>query len=133
MQILISVILVIILVGFIIYKIDGRFGKKEFLILTSLIIVIALVFTIYEKNQKNTLPNKFKTEYKKQNGIEILKLSSELLNNKYVSSKKHFVYKFTYIIKKGEKEYLCVADNVRINKLEDEYIFEKWTEDCTEK
>jgi CTP:phosphocholine cytidylyltransferase-like protein len=133
MQILISVILIILLVGFVIYKIDGRFGKKEFLILTSIIIVIGLVFTMYQKNQENSLPNRFKTEYKKQNGIEILKLSSELLNNKYVSSKKHFVYKFTYIINKDEKEYLCVADNVRINKLEDEYIFEKWTEDCTEK
>lgn len=133
MQILISIILIIILIGFIIYKIDKRFRKKEVIILTSIIVVIILVFTLYQKNQEDFLPNKFKEKYKDQTGIEILKLSNELLNNKYVSSKKHFVYKFTYIIKKDDKEYLCIANDVKINKIEDEYVFEKWQEECSEK
>ena len=133
MQILITIILIIILIGYIIYKMDKKFEKKEAMILTSVIVVIILVFTLYQKNQNNFLPNKFKEEYKKEHNIEILKLSSELLNNKNVSSKKHFIYKFTYIINKNDKEYLCVANNVEINKIEDAYIFKKWSEECKEK
>lgn len=133
MQILISIILIIILIGYIIYKIDKKFEKKEAVILTAVIIVVILVFSMYQKNQTNFLPNQFKTEYKKEKNMEILKLSSELLNNKDVSSKKHFIYKFTYIINKSDKEYLCIANNVEINKIEDEYIFGKWKEECKEK
>lgn len=133
MQILLIAILFVILIGFIIYKIDKKFGKKEAFILSAILVTIALAFIFYEENQKDFLPNKFKEEYKKQNGTEILKLSTELLNNKNLSSKKHFIYKFTYIIVKDKKEYLCIANDVKINKIEDEYVFEKWEESCTEK
>lgn len=133
MQILISIVLIIILIGYIVYKLDKKFEKREAIILTTVIIVIILVFTLYQKNQNDFLPNKFKTNYKEVNNIEILKISSELLNNKDVSSTKHFIYKFTYLINKNNKEYLCIANNVKINKIEDEYIFEKWEEECKEK
>ncbi|WP_419764214.1 MAG: hypothetical protein ACNI28_10575 [Arcobacter sp.] len=133
MQILISIILIIILIGYIIYKIDKKFEKKEILILGAVVIVVILVFTLYQKNQKDFLPNQFKEKYKKEKGLDILKLSSELLNNKNVSSKKRFVYKFTYIINKNNKEYLCTTNNVEINKIEDTYVFGKWEEECKEK
>ncbi len=132
MQIFIAIILIIILIASIIYKLNNKFEKKELLILISIIVVVILVFTMYEKNQKNFLPNVFKEKYKKETNIDILKLSSELLNNKVVSSKNHFIYKFTYIIRKNNKEYLCVANNVNINKIQDEYIFDKWIEECKE-
>ncbi|PLY09260.1 MAG: hypothetical protein C0626_09685 [Arcobacter sp.] len=133
MQILISIILIIILIGYIVYKIDKKFEKKEAIILTAVVVVVILVFTLYQKNQKDFLPNQFKEIYKKEKNIDILKLSSELLNNKNVSSKKHFIYKFTYIINKNNKEYLCVANSVEINKIEDTYVFGKWEEECKEK
>jgi len=133
MQILISIILIIILIGYIVYKIDKKFEKKEAIILTAVVVVVILVFTLYQKNQKDFLPNQFKENYKKEKNIDILKLSSELLNNKNVSSKKHFIYKFTYIINKNNKEYLCVANSVEINKIEDTYVFGKWEEECKEK
>ncbi len=132
MQIFLGIILVIILIGIIIYKLDNKFEKREIIILSSIIIIVILVFTMYQKNQENFFPNAFKEKYKQENNIEILKLSSELLNNKVVSSKDHYIYKFTYIIKKNGKEYLCVANNVNINKIQDEYIFDKWTEECKE-
>jgi uncharacterized membrane protein len=132
MQIFIAVVLIIIVIGYIIFKLNDKFEKKEIIILTSIIIVIALVFTMYQKNQENFFPNSFKKKYKEENNIDILKLSSELLNNKVVSSKDHYIYKFTYIIKKNGKEYLCVANNVNINKIQDEYIFDKWKEECKE-
>ncbi len=133
MQILIAALVIIVLIAFVIYKIDNKFEKKEAIILVTVIIVSILVFTMYEKNQNQFLPNAFKELYKKQTNLEIQKIASELLNNKYVSSTKHFVYKFTYIINKNNKEYLCVANNVTINKIEDEFVFEKWTEECREK
>jgi len=132
MQILISIILIIILIGYIVYKIDKKFEKKEIIILVAVVIVVILAFTFYQKNQKEFLPNQFKEKYKKEKGLEILKLSSELLNNKNVSSKKHFIYKFTYIINKNNKEYLCVTSDVEINKIEDTYVFGKWEEECKE-
>ncbi|RXJ81865.1 hypothetical protein [Arcobacter sp. F2176] len=132
MQIFLGIILVIILIGIIIYKLNNKFEKKEIILLSSIVIVVILVFTMYQKNQENFFPNTFKEKYKQENNIEILKLSSELLNNKVVSSKDHYIYKFTYIIKKNGKEYLCVANNVNINKIQDEYIFDKWTEECKE-
>lgn len=133
MQILISIIIIIILIGYIIYKIDKKFEKRDGFILTAVIIIVIAIFVMYQKNQKDFLPNQFKEEYKKEKNAEILKLSSELLNNKDVASKKHFIYRFTYIINKNDKEYLCVVNNVEINKIEDEYIFGKWTEECKEK
>lgn len=133
MQILIAALFIIVLIGFVIYKIDGKFEKKEAGILVTVIIVSVLVFTMYEKNQNQVLPNKFKELYKQQTNLEIQKIASERLNNKNVSSSKHFIYKFTYIINKNNKEYLCIANNVTINKIEDEFVFEKWTEECKEK
>ena len=132
MQIFLGIILVIILIGIIIYKLNNKFEKKEIILLSSIVIVVILVFTMYQKNQENFFPNAFKEKYKQEKNIEILKLSSELLNNKVVSSKNHYIYKFTYIIKNNGKEYLCVANNVNINKIQDEYIFDKWTEECKE-
>ena len=133
MQIIIVALLTLAFIAFIIFKINGQFAKKEAIILGSVVIVTILVFTMYQKNQSDFLPNAFKKEYKKINNIEIQKLSSELLNNKNISSKKNFVYKFTYIIQKEGKEFLCTASNVQINKIEDEYVFSKWNEQCTQK
>ncbi len=133
MQILITIILIIILMGYIVYKLDKKFEKREAIILAAVVVVTILAFVLYQKNQNDFLPNKFKAEYAKQNSAEILKLSSELLNNKDVSSTKHFIYKFTYIINKNDKEYLCITNNVEINKIEDEYVFGKWNEECKEK
>ena len=133
MQIIIVALLTLAFIAFIIFKINGQFAKKEAIILGSVVIVTILVFTMYQKNQSDFLPNAFKKEYKKINNIEIQKLSSELLNNKNISSKKNYVYKFTYIIQKEGKEFLCTASNVQINKIEDEYVFSKWNEQCTQK
>jgi len=130
MQIFIVTLLIICITTFIIYKINGKFEKKEAILLVAVVIVTLLAVTMYLKNKSDYIPNTFKTEYIKQKKIEILKLSSELLNNKNISSKEHFEYKFTYIIKKDNKEYLCVANNVFINKIEDEFVFDKWTEEC---
>ena len=133
MQIIVPTLLMLCFIAFIIYKVNDKFEKKEAIILLAVIIVTVVVVTMYQKNRTEFLPNSFKTEYKKQKNIEILKLSNERLNNKNVSSKKHFEYKFTYIIKKENKEYLCIADNVNINKIEDQFVFDKWTEKCSEK
>ena len=58
------------------------------------------------------------------------------MNNKVVSSKTKFVYEFTYLVTKDNKEFLCTANNVEINKIEDNYIFKNFSdlkEECVEK
>ena len=91
---------------------------------------------MYEKKKENYFPNLFTQTYLKRNNIAIEKLSYELLNNKYISSKTQFIYKFTYIIQKEGKEFLCTAPKVEINKIGDEFIFTNFAnlqEECVEK
>lgn len=74
-----------------------------------LLILIATVafYLIYEKKQENYFPNLFQEKYLKDKNIAIEKLSYELLNNKNISSKTQFIYKFVYIIKKrGQRVFM---------------------------
>ena len=91
--------------------------------------VIALndLFFALTKNKQ------FKEKYEKEKSVTIKSLAAELLNNKVVSSSDKFVYKFTYIISKGNEEFLCIATNVEINKIENNYIFKNFAnlqEEC---
>lgn len=136
MQIFIVILLMLGLLAFIIYKINSEFGKKEILLFIGSIVVAILAYTMYERNDSQALPNAFKTKYKSTYNVEILKLQSELLNNKNISSKTKFIYKFTYIINKENKEYLCVLNNVVIKKIENALVFEDFynlKESCQEK
>jgi hypothetical protein len=91
---------------------------------------------LYEKNQENFFPNLFKEKYEKEKNTIIEGLKAELLNNKVVSSKDKFIYKFTYIIKKDNQEFLCTTSNVEIDKIEDNFIFKNFSdlkEECFKK
>ena len=136
MQIIIGIAIFIIVVTLILYKVNNQFEKKEFIILIVIIIISSIAYTLYENKQDEIFPKMFKEKYEKDNNITIKGLSSELLNNKMVSSKTKFVYKFTYIINKDDKEFLCTVSNVEINKIEDSYIFKNFKdlkEECTQR
>ncbi len=136
MQIIIFALILIALVAYIIFKVNNKFETKEIIILLSLIIIsiAALLYSLQENETK--VPNIFKERYQANKNIEILKLSYERLNNKNVSSKNLFIYNFDYIINKDGQEYICNIKNIKIKKIEDEYIFEnfdKLNEKCTTK
>ncbi len=136
MQILLAFLALIILVVYIIFKVNKKFEKKEFVILLLILIAIVAFYLIYEKKQENYFPNLFQEKYLKDKNIAIEKLSYELLNNKNISSKTQFIYKFVYIIKKEDKEFLCTAPKVEINKIGDEFVFTTFAnlhEECIEK
>lgn len=133
MQIFLVSVVILVTLALIIYKINNKFEKKEQKIYLVILSLIVLIFISYNSNQDDILPELFKKEYSSKNKTEILKLSSELLNNKLISSKNKYIYKFTYIIKKDNKEYICTANNVNIVKLDDEFIISKYTEECKEK
>ena len=133
MQIFLVSAVILVSLALIIFKINNKFEKKEQKIYLAILSLIVLIFISYNYNQDDILPELFKKEYSSKNKTEILKLSSELLNNKLVSSKNKYVYKFTYIIKKDNKEYICTANNVNIVKLDDEFIISKYEEECKEK
>lgn len=128
MQIMIVALLAIAIVAFIIYKINNKFETKEFIILFSVIIVSSLATVMLLRNAEEKVPQLFKQKYEKENQVKILKLSHERLNNKTLSSKTNFIYDFDYIIKKDDKEFVCTSKNVKIKKIEDEYIFENFNE-----
>ncbi len=130
MQILLISVLILIVLALVIYKINNKFGKKEQLIYVGLLSLLFILYIVFESTKEKALPILFKEQYLKKNNIEILKLSSKLLNNKVLSSSKHFIYEFTYIIKKDEKEYICIAPKVDIKKIQDEFIIKQYKENC---
>ena len=136
MQIIIGIAIFIIIATLILYKVNNRFEKKEFLILLAIIVISTIGYTMYENNQKNFFPKMFKEKYEKEKNVVIEGLESELLNNKVVSSKDKFIYKFTYLIKKENKEFLCTTNEVEINRIQDNFVFKNFSdlkEECLEK
>ena len=136
MQIIIATAILIILITLILYKVNNRFEKKEFLILLAIIVISTIGYTMYENNQKNFFPKMFKEKYEKEKNVVIEGLESELLNNKVVSSKDKFIYKFTYLVKKENKEFLCTTNEVEINRIQDNFVFKNFSdlkEECLEK
>ena len=119
-----------------IIKINKKFEKKELLILLFIVVVSIAGTILYEKNQEDFFPNMFKEKYEKEKNVLIEGLKAELLNNKVVSSNDKFIYKFTYLIKKENKEFLCTTTNVEINKIQDNFVFKNFSdlkEECYEK
>ncbi len=136
MQIIIGIAFFIIILTVILYKVNNRFEKKEFLILLAIIVISTIGYTMYENNQKNFFPKMFKEKYEKEKNVVIEGLESELLNNKVVSSKDKFIYKFTYLVKKENKEFLCTTNEVEINRIQDNFVFKNFSdlkEECLEK
>ena len=136
MQVIIIISILLIVATVIIYKINDKFEKKEFVILLVTIFLATIGFLFYENSKENYLPNLFSQKYQKENNTKIMSLNYELLNNKVVSSKDEFVYKFTYTILKDNIEFLCTLDNVKINKIKNEYIFINFSqlkEECLKK
>lgn len=136
MQVIIIISILLIVGTVIIYKINDKFEKREFIILLGTIFLATIGFLFYENSKENYLPNLFSQKYEKENNTKIKSLNYELLNNKVVSSKDKFIYKFTYTILKENSEFLCTLDNVEINKIKDEYVFVNFSqlkEECLEK
>jgi hypothetical protein len=136
MQIMLGFIALFALVVYIIYKVNKKFEKKEFVILSAVVAIVIVLYVMYEKKQETFFPNLFQEKYLNDKNIAIEKLSYELLNNKNISSRTQFIYKFVYIIQKEGKEYVCTAPKVEINKVGDEFIFTNFSnleEECVEK
>ena len=133
MQIIIAIAVLIVAITLILYKVNNQFEKKEFIILLLIIVITGFTYGLYEKNQNDFFPNMFKEKYEKEKNITIKSLTAELVNNKVVSSKDTFIYKFTYIISKEKKDFLCTSMNVEINKIENNFIFKDFAnlqEEC---
>ena len=136
MQIIIAIAVLIIVLTLVLYKMNKRFEKKELLILLFIVVVSIFGTVLYEKKQEEFFPNMFKEKYEKEKNVIIESLKAELLNNKVVSSKDKFIYKFTYLIKKENKEFLCTTTNIEINKIQDNFVFRNFSdlkEECYEK
>ena len=136
MQIIITISLLLVIATVIIYKVNDKFEKREFIILLATIFLLTIAFLYYENKQDNYLPNMFIKKYEQEYKTTIKSLDYELLNNKVVSSKDKFVYKFIYTVLKEENEFLCTLSNVEINKIKNEYIFVNFNslkEECFKK
>jgi hypothetical protein len=128
------VIIILLVIG--IYKINNRFQKKELFIFLGIITIIVISTLYFIDQNENKVPQLFKTKYEKENNVKIEKLSFERVNNKTLSSDTNFIYNFDFISLKDGSEYICNIKNVKIKKIEDEFIFEnfeKLNKDCKKK
>lgn len=132
MQYILGFIILLALVVFVLYKINDRFEKKEFTILMVIILVTVVGYNFYDHKKEEFFPKLFKEHYLQTHQIEIDKLSYTLQNNQQLSAKDKFIYNFSYLIHKENKSYLCEANGVTINKIEDTYVFDKYEENCKE-
>ncbi len=136
MQFVLVILIAIVLVAFLIYKMNNKFETKEIAILVLVIIVTIAVANFTIKNQEEKVPNLFVTKYESEKNSQIEKFTFERLNNKTVSSNTEFIYNFDYIVKKDGKEFVCSAKGVKIKKIQDEYVFENFdtlNEKCDKK
>lgn len=136
MQVILGIAILIVAITIIIYKLNDKFEKKEFYILLTIIVITTVSFIYFEKSNENLFPKLFKEKYEADKNLKLESLESELLNNKVVSSKDKFIYKFTYIVKKDDKEFLCNMDKVEIHKVKDNFVFINFSqlkEECLEK
>jgi len=136
MQFVLVILIAIVLMAFLIYKMNNKFETKEIAILVLVIIVTIVVANFTIKNQEEKVPNLFITKYESEKNSQIEKFTFERLNNKTVSSNSEFIYNFDYIVKKDGKEFVCSAKGVKIKKIQDEYVFENFNtlnEKCDEK
>ena len=129
MQILIFSLLIIALILFLIYKIKKSFTKKELISFSSIIVLIIVASIYFNKQNQDSLPKAFKQYYLEHKNIEILKLSFSQQNVEVLSSSKS-IYNIDYIISKDTKEYVCQAKDIEVIKIEDEYIFNNFKEEC---
>ena len=136
MQIIIIVSILLVVATVVIFKINERFEKREFYILLLTIFIATIGFLYYENQKDNYLPNMFIEKYEQEYKTKIKSLDYELLNNKVVSSKDRFIYKFTYTVLKEDSEFLCSSKDVEIHKIKNEYIFinfDSLKEECFKK
>ena len=132
MQILIVLLIVLTIILYLIYKIKKTFSKKELSITAVIIVLIIIASIFYNKTQDDKLPQAFKAKYLKDKNIEILKLSIDEVGVEDLSSNRS-VYDFSYIIQKDTYEYVCLIKNIKVQIIEDEYIFDEINEKCRKK
>jgi len=129
MQILIFSLLVIALVVYIVYKVKKTFTKKEIYSFLGLIAFIIAGMIYYNHLEENKMPEAFKAKYLNEKNIVITKLSYKYSTLDIVSSN-NSKYNFAYIITKDGKQYVCEAKDVEVQKIEDEYVFKNYKEEC---
>ncbi len=66
MQIIITISLLLIIATVIIYKVNDKFEKREFIIFLVTIFLATIAFLYYENKQENYLPNMFIKKYKQK-------------------------------------------------------------------
>ena len=66
MQIIFGIAIFIVIATLILYKVNNKFEKKEFLILLTIIVISTIGYTMYENNQENFFPKMFKEKYEKE-------------------------------------------------------------------
>lgn len=129
MQIILFSLIILALLIYIIIKVKKTFTKKDFISFSAIIALIIAAIIYYNNAQEQKLPNAFKAHYLNEKNTEISKLSFTQVNFEVLSSTRS-VYDFLYIIKKDNKEFVCEAKDVEVLKIEDEYVFKKYKEDC---
>lgn len=133
MQIILFVLILIILGAVVYQKLRKKYSPVQILMGTMFVSIfftgLIYVFNINEGGIKDA----FKSKYKEVYGHKISKLSASIIDKGKSLGANEYYYKFVYITKKDNKEYVCEANEVFVQLIEDEYVFKEIKEECREK
>lgn len=135
MQIILFSLILVGLLGYIVFKVSDIYHislRKIMISLTSVFVLVSIVLFLSVDKQED-FEELFKEKYQNDFGFEISKITSEEIIKNQVLSQKDIYYKFTYIVKKDNKTYVCEANNIRILKIEDEFVLQNIKEVCTQR
>lgn len=133
MQIILFVLVIIILLAIMYQKLRRRYSLKTILIGTAVLVVLISISIYISSTSEGGIKKAFIQKYKKEFGYKISKLTATMSTNNETRYSNEYYYKFVYIVNKNKKEYVCEANNVFVQLIEDEYVFKTIKEECREK
>ncbi|AXX93065.1 hypothetical protein CPU12_13040 [Malaciobacter molluscorum LMG 25693] len=133
MQIILFVLVIIILLAIIYQKLRKRYSLKTILGGTIVLIILISISIYISSISEGGIKKAFIQKYKKEFGYKISKLTATMATNNETRYSNEYYYKFVYIVNKNKKEYVCEANNVFVQLIEDEYVFKTIKEECREK
>ncbi|RXJ83136.1 hypothetical protein [Arcobacter sp. CECT 8985] len=133
MQIILFMLVIIILLLVIYQKLRRKYSAKKIAMGTLLLIIILSLGVYISSTSESGIKKAFIQKYKKEFGYKIAKLTATMLTNNETRNSNEYYYKFVYIVNKNKKEYVCEANNIFVQLIEDEYVFKTIKEECREK
>lgn len=135
MQIILFSLILVGLLGYVVFKLSDIYhlSLKKIMLFLSFVFILIFIGIFLSVDKQEDYESLFKQKYEKDFGLKISKIvAKEIVKNQVLTQKDRY-YKFTYIVEKANKTYVCEANDVKIQKIEDEFVLQNINEVCTQR